>query len=129
MKKFLSRYQDNNNFLRDNNAVFGAGLGGTILIFILVLVVLTVVLSTLWGFITFIGFCLLIASAFVLLTNPAEVTKARSPQAFLLSPFGLLLLIGLILFFYGYTTHDPILTLDFTSMGIPADWSLQILHP
>jgi len=90
------RYNMNLRQLKnDNDALIGMGILGVILVFIIVGVVIIAIISIVWGILTLIGMCLLIGAAFILIMKKGAVTFVPN------SPFMWLLIIGLILVFFG----------------------------
>ena len=124
---FLPTYQDKANLVRNDSAMFGLGIGATILIFLLVIVGISVSISLVWGVFTFIGMCLLVASAFILLNNPSELSKIQNPKTWLLSPFGLLLLLGILMVVVGLGTNDFTI-IDYSALGFEESWSMQLFN-
>lgn len=93
MKK-ISWKPDIRNLRGNDNAI---GLLLTIFLFILGIVVLVAVLVLVFGPIMFVGMCLLIACAFILLMRKGKIPEfnIRRPRPFYLLLFFGLLLIGL----------------------------------
>lgn len=84
----------------DNSALIGMGFLGVILVFIIIGVVIISIISIVWGIFTLIGACLLIGAAFILFMKKGAVTIAPN------SVFMWLLIIGLILVFFGQVVMD-----------------------
>lgn len=84
----------------NEDALIGMGFLGVLLIFGIGVVVLLSVISIIWGIITIIGALLLCGAAYILLMKKGQVTIAPN------SPFTLLLVIGLILVFFGQVVME-----------------------
>jgi len=92
------------------------GLLFTLLIFVVGIVVIMTLISIVWGIITIIGMCMLCGAAFVLLMKKGAVTIAPN------SVFMWLLIIGLILVFFGQVV------MDIGSVDLRAIPGLEALH-
>jgi len=97
-------------------AVFALGTLGVILVFIIAGVVIVAVISIVWGVITLIGACLLIAAAYILYLKKGAVTIAPN------SVFMWLLIIGLILVFFGQVV------MNIGNVDLSAIPGLEALH-
>jgi hypothetical protein len=84
----------------DNVALIGLGFLGVILIFIIGIVLVLSIISLVFGVLTLVGVCLCAAAAFILFMKKGAVTIAPN------SPFMWLLIIGLILVFFGQFVMD-----------------------
>jgi len=100
----------------DNSALIGMGFLGVILAFVIVGIVIIAIVSVVWGIFTLIGACLLIGAAFILFQKKGAVTFAPN------SPFMWLLIIGLILVFFGQ------FVMEIGSVDLSAIPGLEALH-
>lgn len=107
---------DMSRLKNDNDALIGIGILGVILVFIIVGVLIISIISIVWGIFTLIGMCLLIGAAFILFMKKGAVTIAPN------SVFMWLLIIGLILVFFGQVV------MDIGSVDLSAVPGLEALH-
>lgn len=96
----IGRIMNLRQLKNDNDALIGMGGLGVILVFIIVGVLIVSIISIVWGIFTLIGMCLLIAAAYILFMKKGAVTIAPN------SLFMWLLIIGLILVFFGQVVMD-----------------------
>ena len=100
----------------DNSALIGMGFLGVILVFCIIGVIVLSIISIVWGIFTLIGACLLIGAAFILFQKKGAVTIAPN------SVFMWLLVIGLILMFFGQVV------MDIGSVDLSAVPGLEAIH-
>lgn len=90
-------------------------------LFVITIILIPIIISLTYGLLTFVGLCLLVASAFVLFKEKGKVTFTRN------SVFMWLVIFGVLLVAIGPFTSQMLPTIDFSVIPGAEKISLNLL--